>query len=265
MDSDDFVEVDLYQKAIDECVTHQAELVVFGLQEDFYNKNGFFVRTIPFKTNNAVMNTAEEIRSHTMQLEKTTLLGYPWNKIYHLPTLRKTRSRFSKDILLEDFFFNINYMSQISSLVLMDYIGYHYIKRYGQGQTSRYIAEYFPIHYKKVKTLYDYHKEWRLLTDVTVQQMANLLVRYIFSALQRNATHNSKMTKQQQYEFLEDLYRDELFCTLIPKAGSNGMLPNMMARFLKRKNTRACFATVQMIRLTKQFSPDAFIRLKQKR
>ena len=95
--------------------------------------------------------------------------------------------------------------------------------------------------------------------------MANLYVRYIFSALQRNCDRRANMNREARKRFLVDIYKKDIFIELMPYAQSEHSSVGIMCKTLKKRRTRCALALGRLIYIIKDKLPILFSRLKQKK
>lgn len=265
MDADDRIDSDLFEQAAASLKENPAQVVVFGLVEEYYDKSGQLHHQIPVGYAKKLFSRQADLRREIIYLEKSTLYGYACNKFYATDYLRTIHIRYPVSPLLEDFQFNVEYFMDVESLNILDGTPYHYNKRLEGSLTSRYVPEYFTLHCKKVAMLYEQHTAWGICTEEVRRILADIFVRYIFSALQRNCDKRSGMGYRDRKAFLIELYHDPLFTELIPYAGSGGRLIRWMGNCLKKRWTALCLAGGRAIFVIKTGFPMLFARAKQSR
>ena len=113
--------------------------------------------------------------------------------------------------------------------------------------------------------LYKQYVYWDMLTDAIRRSLADIYVRYIFSALQRNCDKRADMSHKDRKDFVRRLYQEELFRELIPYAQGNSRLVHMMAGWLKGRHTGLCLFGGRGIYIVKNKLPMIFAQAKQNR
>lgn len=89
MDSDDVIEPDLLEQVVVSLDKNKAQVVVFGMVEDYYDKQDKLKKSFPISYGKELLlKTADELRPEVINLEVKTFYGYAWNKIYDLKYLR---------------------------------------------------------------------------------------------------------------------------------------------------------------------------------
>lgn len=114
-----------------------------------------------------VFRYKEELRPYMINLEKQTLYGYPWNKMYDLTYLKKIHLKFTEyhtNEFIEDIAFNIAYCTDTDSLTILPVTPYHYAKRLKDSLTNEFVPEYYLMHKRRISLLLEQHRYWAIVT-----------------------------------------------------------------------------------------------------
>ena len=77
VDADDIVNYNLFQEIEDSFKQHtQPDIVIWGLEEQHFNKNNNLVKTVEVVPEPCLVSTKNEILEKSIRLEEQTLLGY---------------------------------------------------------------------------------------------------------------------------------------------------------------------------------------------
>ncbi len=264
MDSDDYVEKDLFALAKGSVENSSVQVIVFGLIEDYYQENDNLHHSIEIKEKKKSYNK-EELRKHVIQLEQKTLYGYAWNKFYQLDYLKNLDLQYEKVTLIEDILFNVKYFMDIETMNILEFSGYHYNKRMDNSLTSKFVPDYYELHRRRIQLIYEQYVYWSLCSEKIKQILAALYTRYIFSAVQRNCDKRAGMNIIQRKKWIEDLYKDELFRVLIPYGKTESRLLKILLIQLKHQRIWSVLFLGRMIHLCKNRLPLFFSKIKQKR
>ncbi len=266
MDSDDAIESDLLEQVAASLHRNKAEVVVFGILEDYYDKQDNLKKSFPISYGKElILKTADEVRPEVINLEVKTFYGYAWNKIYDLKYLRDLGVRFETITLIEDIKFNVQVFQNVSSVNILNTTPYHYMKRIDGSLTNKFVQDYYELHRQRVSMIYDQHKAWGICTDEVKNKLANIYVRYIFSALQRNCDKRAKYSFIDRANWTRRLFKDDLFIELIPYAESDNKLLSIMISLLKLKCVLPCLILGWVIFIIKDKMPIIFSKVKQAR
>ena len=266
MDSDDVIEPDLLESVVGSLERNSAQVVVFGICEDYYDKAGDLKKSFPISYGKEMLlATPEAVRLEVMNLEVKTFYGYAWNKIYSLPYLRSVGARFETVTLIEDIKFNVSVFNEVTSVNILASAPYHYMKRMDDSLTNKFVPEYFELHRQRVEMIYEQHKAWGLCNHYVRNKLGNIYVRYVFSALQRNCDERSGLGLLGRVKWIRALFLDSLFSELLPYAASESKLLSVMISLLKGKHTVGCLLLGRVIFVVKNKLPILFSRVKQVR
>lgn len=265
MDSDDYVETSLLEEVYQSLQKNRAQLVIFGLVEDNYDKNDTLSYQKVRVPDLGYYKSREELREQIIHLENDTFLGYVWNKFYDLKYLRETGIKYEKIILIEDILFNVQYCKDIERMNCLNIAPYHYNRRIGNSLTSAFVKDYYAVHKQRVQMIYDLYESWDCCTDEVKEILAGIYARYILSAIQRNCSKQSGMSVNEQRKWIKDIYSEELFISLadhmVPK--SKSMTVFMSA--IRKHRTSVCLGIGQMVYIVKDKFPILFAKAKEGR
>ncbi len=256
LDSDDYIEDYLFEKLAAAIKANPADVSVFGLIEEYYDKNGEFYKENVICPEEKHLTDLEQIRREAISLEATTLYGYPWNKLYKASLIRESGVRFEKMGFNEDIIFNIKLFYSVKSLNLLGIAPYHYAKRFG-STTGKFIPTYHRDIMYKIKELYIQFESFGILDHNAMRLLASEYVRYTFSALERNLDPRSKLNSKKRIEFFEKHIDTNLYKNLKPYFPTDSLI-GIMAATLKAADMRSAFLIARIIYLIKKFLPKLF-------
>lgn len=266
MDSDDWIEDTLLEQVKASLDKNPAEVVVFGLTEDYYDAADRLCRSVVVKADEEkLLKSAQALRPEVIRLELQSLYGYAWNKFYKVAYLRKHALQFETITLIEDIVFNVQLFMGIERLNILACAPYHYNKRLDGSLTNRFVADYFELHQKRISLIKEQYADWGALTDEIRQSLARLYVRFVFSALQRNCDKRAEMTHRDRKRFLKQTMESPLYDELVPYARGSNWITKWMCGIVRRRRCGLCLATGRIIYFVKTRLPMVFARVKQNR
>ncbi len=260
LDSDDTFDNNMFEALTDSLQKNPAQIVMFGLVEDHYDKNGNIYKILPISYEDKLLKTVDEVRNEIVSLENSTLYGYATNKLYSLEHLRRHNIKFTSIRFNEDIIFNIDVFMELESCNILSITPYHYAKRLNSSITSRFIPSYYRDIMLKIDRLYGQFEAWDMLTPEALEMIASRYSRYFFSALQRNLDKRMNMSKAQRKQFFEDEINSERYQRLSGYLGGGG-LSGIMAKAFKAKNRFLCFSIVGAINFIKTNFPHVFEKI----
>lgn len=265
MDSDDYVDSDLFQHVYEAEQKNPAEVTVFGLTEEYYEQDDTLHHTQQVYTQERYYKSKEELREAIIDLEVKTLYGYAWNKFYNLDRIREMNLQYEKISLIEDILFNVKYFMDMERMNILSIAPYHYNKRMDNSLTGKFVPGYYELHKKRIELIYNQYLKWDLCSDNVKQKLAGLYARYIFSSLQRNCDKRAKMNHKQRKVWMNEVFQDRFFRELIPLGYSDSKLVKVMLHLLKTERTELCLILGRFIFIVKNRMPMIFAKVKQRR
>lgn len=266
MDPDDYVDPALLEKVKASLEENPAEVVLFGLVEEYYNRDGSLEYTHSIIPEAALFRGQEQLRKSVLRLEQQTLYGYAWNKIYKLDYIKNQNIFFEDVRLIEDIVFNISVFTGITGLNLLPFSPYHYAKRLGANLTNKFVPEYFELHRRRIELLYRQHAAWNLCTPGVCQTLGGLYGRYILSALERNCDRRANMSVSDRFFWCRELFSQELFEKLIPGAkAKDSRALGIALSVLKMKNPVLCMMMGRGIHIIRTGLPTLYSKTKSGR
>lgn len=263
MDPDDTVEETLLQDVYDSLVKNPAEAVVFGLVEEYYDKQGKINYTHVICPEEHYYRAPEEFRGHMIELEQETLYGYAWNKFYQLAYLRNLNLKYENVRLIEDITFNVKYFMDIQKLNVLAITPYHYGKRLEANLTNQFVPDYFKLHKARIEMLYEQFSYWGVCTQEVRSTLGSLYARYILSALERNCDKRSGMNHAQRYRWCRAVFAQGLFQKLIPAARAKDSVTLRIALALfRRRKAILCLMMGRGIYWVRRFLPMVYSKIK---
>lgn len=266
VDSDDYVTDDLLQTVYDSLQKNRADAVVFGMVEDYFSADGTLLKSYSISYGADVYITDREtLRKEVIELERKTLLGYSTNTFYRLDILKNNSIFFKKITMIEDILFNLDFVPFAETANILSFTPYHYMKRADNSLTNKFVKDYYALHRQRVSDLLKLYESWEMCTPQVCSVLADIYVRYIFSALQRNCAPQAKMTHRDRVRWLKDLYQDDLYTALSAYMHGSNPIVRILSCLLAHKNIALCLLLGRIIYIVKTYLPGIFSRAKQNR
>lgn len=263
IDADDQIETNAYEKVVEVLRRTDADVVAWGVVEEYYDEQERFVSTNTLVLPETFCKNKEEVEENILLLEQKTLLGYQWNKVYRAEIIKKHDIKFKNTILYEDYFFNVDVVKNVRSMYIMNDVFYHYKKRFNDSITTKFIPEYFELSYKRVQVLNELCSEWNIDKKTKNQILGNIYLRYILSALMRNSDNKSKMNKKQQKEWVKRVAEDRLYKEISSEIEVTSKSLFLLQKMLNAKKYRICVGIGNIVFWVKCKSPMLFSLIKR--
>lgn len=265
LDSDDWIESTLLQCVENSLKKNQAQIVIYGLVEEYENREEMVDYKKEVSSQEKYLTSQKDICKEVIQLEKKTLFGYAWNKVYQLSWLKEKQLNFETITMIEDVVFNVHAVKNVQSINILSDRLYHYRIRDNGNLTSKYLDNYFDLHVQRVQLFWDLYKEWGYLNKTVKTILAGIYCRYFLSALQRNCDPRSEMTQKQKRKWIRDCFQSRLFQKLLPYLSPDNRMMKLLSIAIRRKTIWGCWIMGEIIYIIKNRCPGIFARLKQNR
>ncbi len=171
VDGDDFVQLNLVEKALESALKTSSDIVIWGFYADFVNDIGELEFRKEYGFNYNIFNN---YLINSIKLDDTFvgLLGYAWNKLYKKEILDQHNFEFTKDLsLVEDIEFNSRVLQKSNNIVFIEEILTHYIQR----DRTTLGAKFYPD-FLELKSI-AYEAQSKLLNHMKIDQ--NELEKYL--------------------------------------------------------------------------------------
>lgn len=212
MDVDDYIDSNLYSTVTKNLTDGQeTDVVVWGVTEEYQDKNGNVTDKNVISVKDKMCSDAQTLRKAIIFLEDKSLFGYQWNHIYRNDIIRDNNIRFENTRLYEDYFFNLQVARVINSMEISSCTGYHYIKGREGNVTGSFVKDYFELSQRRISSMTDAYREWRLYSPTVKKICGERYIRYILSALMRNNMPQAGMNHKMRKGFVRKIYKDELY------------------------------------------------------
>lgn len=259
MDSDDYVDSDLFEKVYGSLKKNPAEIVFFGMTEEHFDSKGQHFESVVFQLPTRYFTKQKSLRKYMIELEKATLYGYACNKFYCLEYLRKLGLEYKEYALNEDILFNVAYCMDIERMNILEAPAYHYRKNMDDSsRSSKFVKNYFELHEKRIRVIFEQYQYWGMCSRRIRADLAAIYTRYIMSALQRNCDPRSEMNFVSRRRWIKELYQQDLFNAVIPYGRPTSKIVKILHWCLNKHMTFLSLAFGRVIYMVKTYCPKIF-------
>ena len=145
MDADDWIEPNLLEKVAFYLQNQKPDVLAFGVFEDYLDQEQSIYYSNTHTLEKRLAEESVDFAKMIYELERETLYGYPWNKVYRTSLLQENHIQFPAMSFSEDFFFNAEVYDHAASAMTIPEVLYHYQNQTGDRLTDRYVPDYFSI------------------------------------------------------------------------------------------------------------------------
>lgn len=265
MDADDEVSDNYFEIIEENLKAHSnSDVYVWGLTELHYDSKNNLIKEVDVLPENI---QTDEVPNCVLELEKKTLFGYLWNKLYKTEIIKQNKISFENKHLIEDYLYNLDYIKYAKSVCCINESLYKYYRRLNakSSVTATFDKDYFSQHYERVKSMYDYLKNNNKLNNEAKSILGNIYVRYSLSAVWRNKNPMSKMNKTEQNKWLENYFNLPLSKELLKYVNPKGFLAKINASFFKGHHNKLIMLVAALVNITNKHMDKTLIKARQSR
>ena len=261
LDSDDWVENTLLESLAAIVRGENApQLIVWGVTEEHFGADGELMKERTLSCPKDRLENEAAVREAALRLEKQTLLGYAWNKLYDMELLRESGAEFEKIPLIEDILFNLKVLPHVTRMQIMDSTPYHYARRTAGSLTHGYLPYYYELNMRRVETMLDLYAQWGM-EEQAKAVLAPIYARYVLSALQRNCDPKAGMSHAARRQFIGKMLESGLFRTLAPELKRRSGLGALPGKAIALGNVTMCLAAGRAVYLLSTKMQGLFVKL----
>ncbi|MGL6202512.1 MAG: glycosyltransferase family 2 protein [Lachnospiraceae bacterium] len=264
MDADDTIDSELYKQAVDSIQQNSVDQVLWGLTENYYDQAGKIVEQNELCPMEQLCENRQSVLETVIQLEKDTLFGYQWNRLYKLAVIKENQIYFEKSHLYEDYFFNLEVIRHVNSLKIIPFAGYFYNKRENQSLTGQFVKEYFGLSHRRIRTMLEYYQKNDACSTTITNILGNIYLRYILSGLMRNCDKRSDFSFRRRRSWIIKVRNDQLYKNTARSANVDSLVLKLLQMMINAKSAIGCLAIGRIIYII-QTSAPLFFALKKKR
>jgi glycosyltransferase involved in cell wall biosynthesis len=207
IDSDDYSEVNLVEKALDIADTYDIDIVVWGFCADFVDDKEELIKSVIHSQPYGVYNN-EQLRSINISKDLIGNLGYAWNKMYKAEFLRKNNLQFTKGLsLVEDIVFNSPALSLGEKIAFIEEPLLHYMQRPRVTLGTKFYENYFELKRKALNAVREMLVAWKINDNKIVQVTASMGFGSLKSTIRMLSSTNN-LSQEQKLKYLNGLLKD---------------------------------------------------------
>ena len=201
---------------------NRVDVAIYSHTEDYRDKDTgkvVFSKKIMLDTidyTEGAFTTRDDVTIHKlcMDMERNTMLGYPWNKAYRLDVLRAHDVRYQRIQHVEDVLFNCDYFDHVHTMTVITDILYHYRNQGQPRLTGGTIEYYFELQKTRINRVYEQQQKWQTCDYETLGVLASEYFRSFQSMIIRHLDAGktveevvAKCQKETETEIYQDLRR----------------------------------------------------------
>ena len=245
MDSDDYIEPQLLEKAI-KAFDEKTEFVIFGINRVHEKKDGSIDKIEHLIPIMAESKTAKETAHIFSMLNTKKVFPFAWNKLYKKQFLDKCGTRFEKTKLIEDFLFNIELFSKATFIKVIPDELYNYRKPQHETLVSAYAPEFFELCKRKYTLEKEYLGIVNALTEENLQLIYYSYIKHLISVFLKNGSEKAGLSKREQLKKIKSVLNDTVTEDVLSAYKAQSLFTRVLLFILKRKYAGICLLSVSV-------------------
>ena len=245
MDSDDYIEPQLLEKAI-KAFDENTEFVIFGINRVHEKKDGSIDKIEHLIPIMAESKTAKETAHIFSMLNTKKVFPFAWNKLYKKQFLDKCGTRFEKTKLIEDFLFNIELFSKATFIKVIPDELYNYRKPQHETLVSAYAPEFFELCKRKYALEKEYLGIVNALTEENLQLIYYSYIKHLISVFLKNGSEKAGLSKREQLKKIKSVLNDTVTEDVLSAYKAQSLFTRVLLFILKRKYAGICLLSVSV-------------------
>jgi len=186
VDSDDWVEPDMLETLYGFTEDEKYDLTVCGYRQDFIDATGSIKYSVAVSGSPAKAEDHADSVAEAVVLDSKKLLCFAWNKLYRLSVIRDGNLAFSKQKLIEDVIFNLDYIQSASNLVFTDRPLYHYIRPEKETLSTAHAEDVWDIFRKRFHLFRALLLKNQLYDGALRSSVCNVHIKHVVSVAEKS-------------------------------------------------------------------------------
>lgn len=248
LDSDDWMDEDCIEEALNEINSSNADVVVWGYHTDFYDENERVTSSrdvIPtqFRSTDGI--------DENMDVDKLIgLCGYAWNKLYKTEIIKNIE--FAKGIsLVEDILFNAEVMTENVKVSFINKAFIHYIQRKRETLGTKYYPDYLELKIMAIKADEKILNCWKAPKEILDRFVNSMYLSVSWSMLTNLLKSNA--SKKEKANKIKELINNKEIISKISKARDNTLNKKISKKTILTKNTFIIKTIINILEKSKGF------------
>ena len=242
LDSDDYMDEDCLEEAINEALKENSDVVVWGYHTDSYDENEMLISSqevIP-----AIFKSGDSIDENMDVHKLIGLCGYAWNKLYKASSIKG--KQFLKGIsLVEDILFNGEVFTENVKVTFINKAFIHYIQRNRETLGTKYYPDYIELKIRAIDSGKRILTVWNAPESV-IEQFVNRHYLYVTWQMITSLLKTNISRKEKTNKINEIINRKDVM-SRIASAPVSDIKEKLRKKALLLKQSSLIIATVKIL------------------
>lgn len=221
---------------------HPADILVFGYQQEQYDRHYEPVQTTKVLPVAAQATGTADIAVRAAFLDEQKTLSYVWNKAYKKSLILHHGIEFSSARHSEDYFFVIRLFPYAQTLTVLPEALYHYVKSPRETLTNRqFISDYDELIRERYRAMRDYLESAGVYDGAAASAAANVHIKHIFSAFANDCAKASGLSGRMIRAKIRNWLDDPQTKHALSRCAADSRSGKIMNGILKSDSVPLCY------------------------
>lgn len=235
VDSDDYICSTLLEECND-ALDASVDILAYGVNFCYEDAAGKTVRTETLTPQSFFADSKEGKAAVFSILSKSRIFQYNWNKLYKRDFLERCGAQFDQIRLGEDFLFNIYAFAHADCVRSINKAYYNYRKPQHETLASKYRSDFFDISKRKYTLEKEFLENCGCFKDEYAQIVMEGYVKHIVSAVLRNRSKKSGLSKQAQRTLTLEMCTDPITVEVMEQYKPTAMVYRVLCLCIKKQD-----------------------------
>ena len=206
IDSDDYVELDMIEQAINMITSQKLDVVIWGFYVDHEDNYGKLIQRDKHVLNQKVVKTNEIYNEVELNLKFLNHLGYAWNKLYDFQFLKKYKFVFEKGLsLIEDGEFNTRVFQKVKKFGILDKAFNHYMQRNRETLGNKKYDNVLELNIRICKNTREMLQAWKLSENV-IEEICLKQWIFVFRAVMKDIITDCNLKRKEKIAKIDNAF-----------------------------------------------------------
>lgn len=263
VDSDDYIEKDMYEEMYREAKASRADICVCGYMQDILGADRKHKESIAVVPSDRKAMDEKEVCECAVKLDKEKNFAYIWNKLYKRDILNnEAKVRFNKQSFGEDFIFNVEAFSNAEVVFVMGKAYYHYLEFNTDSLCQKVIPDFYSIicaRHHKIKDLC----EKRGCFDGQVRaEIYATHIKHIMASFVRNCDPRMNLSFNERRYRIKQTFSDQEIPDICKYARAEEKSQKILNLVFRTRSPVICQMFTELAWIAKKYCSPIFNHLK---
>lgn len=262
VDGDDWAESDMLRRMVQRADETNAQLLMTGFYIETYSTPEKFV--VQHVTRPDAVLTQAEFRRRTYEYCDSNLLYPPWNKLFRTDVVMQRSIRF-RDMRMDDFPFNLDYIRDIERVTVMDAAFYHFTRARSDSETQRYFAQLFRKREDEHEWLLEMFGYWQVDNPETWEMLGRRYVERLIGCFENVTGKACPLSGREKRAAIREMMASPYLARSLADARPQSLMMKIMLLPLRVRCVEWAYWQSRFISFVRRNNGTLFARLKARR